>query len=149
MKRQRKVPVAASRAVSSRATSRRAVSRKKPKTRSAIAIKRAYDAPAADDGLRILVDRLWPRGIAKAKLKVDGWPKHVAPSTELRRWYHAAPRSFAEFRRRYLAELEEQGESLDELRTVVRGRKVTLITGVREPASSHAKVLCEALQQDD
>jgi uncharacterized protein YeaO (DUF488 family) len=118
-----------------------------PKVRrgSSIQIKRAYDEPGADDGLRILIDRLWPRGLAKTKLKVDAWPKHLAPSTELRRWYHDGEGSFAEFRRRYLAELKQQGESLDELRAAVRGHKVTLITAAREPSSSHAEVLRAAL----
>jgi uncharacterized protein YeaO (DUF488 family) len=113
--------------------------------RTSIAVKRAYEDPSADDGLRILVDRLWPRGLTKTKLKVDIWPKHLAPSTELRRWYHGGGGSFAEFRRRYLTEIRKQGESLDELRAAVRGHKVTLITGSREPEVSHATVLCDAL----
>jgi uncharacterized protein YeaO (DUF488 family) len=126
--------------------SRGAVPRKSA-PRTSIDIKRAYEEPSPDDGLRILVDRLWPRGMTKTKLKVDVWPKHLAPSTELRRWYHGGGGSFAEFRRRYVTELKAQGESLDELRAAVRGRKVTLITGSREPTSSHAEVLCDALRQ--
>jgi uncharacterized protein YeaO (DUF488 family) len=110
-----------------------------------IAIKRAYDEPEAGDGLRILIDRLWPRGKKKGSLKIDLWPKHLAPSDELRRWYHADDRPFDEFRRHYLAELKANGESLAELRTLLRGRSVTLITAVREPERSHAAVLAEAL----
>jgi uncharacterized protein YeaO (DUF488 family) len=118
---------------------------RKTAPRTLIELKRAYDETSPGDGLRILVDRLWPRGLSKTKLKVDAWPKHLSPSTELRRWYHGDGGTFAEFRRRYLAELKAQGESLDELRALLRGRKVTLITGAREPATSHAKVLRDAL----
>ena len=115
--------------------------------RTAIEIKRAYDGPSSDDGLRILVDRLWPRGLSKTELKIDCWPKHITPSTELRRWYHGGGGSFPEFRRRYLQELKAQGEGLDELRALVRGRKVTLVTASRELESSHAKVLQDVLTQ--
>jgi uncharacterized protein YeaO (DUF488 family) len=114
------------------------------KGKTSIRIKRAYDAPDSDDGLRILVDRLWPRGLAKAKLKLDSWPRHLAPSTELRRWYQHDPERFAEFRRRYLAELKDAG--LAELRAAVRGRTVTLLTAVRELDLSHAQVLRDALK---
>jgi uncharacterized protein YeaO (DUF488 family) len=130
------------------AGSPRAPSRKAARGAS-VQIRRAYDEPGADDGLRILIDRLWPRGLAKTKLKVDAWPKHLAPSTELRRWYHGGAGSFAEFRRRYLAELKQQGESLDDLRALVRGHKVTLITATREPSESHAEVLRAAMTQPD
>lgn len=121
-----------------------AVSRRK-KTAALIQIKRAYDEPSADDGLRILVDRVWPRGLAKIKLKLDAWPKHLAPSTELRRWYQHDPERFAEFRRRYLAELKDKGESLSELRAALRGQTVTLLTATRDLDLSHAKVLREAM----
>jgi uncharacterized protein YeaO (DUF488 family) len=109
-------------------------------------VKRAYDPPSTSDGLRVLVDRLWPRGLAKAKLKVDCWPRHLAPSTELRRWYHAHREEFAEFRRRYLAELQAQGETIDALREAMRGRTVTLLTAVRQSERSHVTILCEALR---
>jgi uncharacterized protein YeaO (DUF488 family) len=134
-----------------RATSRPSTAspRKPRRGNSSIRIKRAYDEPSAEDGLRILIDRLWPRGLAKSKLKVDAWPKHLAPSTELRRWYHGGEGSFAEFRRHYLAELKQQGESLDDLRALVRGHKVTLITATREPSESHAEVLRAAMTQPD
>src|SRR5262245_33238480 len=127
------------RSVSSRASSRKA------KHSSSIRIKRAYDEYSADDGLRILVDRLWPRGLAKSKLKVDAWPKHLAPSNELRRWYHSGEGDFAEFRSRYLAELRQQVESMDEWRELHRRHNVTLITATAEPSKSHAEVLREAL----
>ena len=127
-----------------RATTKRKPARKsvgKSAAKSAIRIKRAYDRPAAADGIRILVDRLWPRGLTKAKLKVDSWPRHLAPSTELRRWYHANPEKFAGFRKRYLAELKAQGESISALRDVLHGRTVTLITASQNVKRSHAEVL--------
>jgi len=116
---------------------------KQPK--SAIRIKRVYVGPASDDGLRILVDRLWPRGIAKSRLKLDAWVKHLSPSNELRRWYRHDPEKFAEFRKRYVAELKAEGEGLAELRAAVKGRTVTLLTATKELDLSHATVLRELL----
>jgi uncharacterized protein YeaO (DUF488 family) len=109
--------------------------------RASIAIKRAYDKPAPQDGLRILVDRLWPRGLSKAKLKLDAWPRDVAPSTALRKWYGHQPERFAEFRRRYRAELARSPEQLDALRSLIKGHAATLLTATRELALSHAEVL--------
>ena len=127
----------------------RNASRSRPKRRrtSSIAIKRAYDKPGAKDGLRILIDRLWPRGLTKAKLKIDHWPRALAPSTSLRKWYRHEPERFAEFRRRYRAELAEQAAELEALRGMVRGRAATLITATREVDLSHAVVLREILQR--
>jgi uncharacterized protein YeaO (DUF488 family) len=113
--------------------------------KASIRIKRAYDPPGADDGLRILVDRLWPRGLAKSKLKLDAWPKHLSPSNALRKWYQHDPEKFAEFRKRYVAELEAQGEGLDELRAAVKGQTVTLLTATKEIDLSHATVLRDLL----
>jgi uncharacterized protein YeaO (DUF488 family) len=96
--------------------------------RSHIRIKRAYDEPGGEDGLRILIDRLWPRGMPKSKLKLDSWAKHLSPSNALRKWYGHDPEKFAEFRKRYVAELKQQGEGLAELRAAVKGRAVTLLT---------------------
>jgi len=110
-----------------------------------IAIKRAYDPPAGKDGLRILIDRLWPRGVSKAALKLDAWPRQLAPSTALRKWYGHDPQRFAEFRRRYRAELGEHKDDLAALRSWIDGRAVTLITATRELALSHAEVLREML----
>jgi uncharacterized protein YeaO (DUF488 family) len=126
--------------------------RKKPAKKSArrrkadIRIKRAYDEPAPDDGLRILIDRLWPRGLSKSKLKIDAWVKHLSPSNELRKWYQHDPKKFAEFRRRYVAELAAQGEGLAGLRNAVAGRTVTLLTATKELDLSHATVLRELLR---
>jgi uncharacterized protein YeaO (DUF488 family) len=113
---------------------------------SSITIKRAYDEPAATDGLRILIDRLWPRGVSKVSLKLDGWPRVLSPSNELRKWYAHDPERSAEFRRRYLGELAAHGEELATLRAMVKGRAVTLITATRELNLSHAQVLRELLQ---
>jgi uncharacterized protein YeaO (DUF488 family) len=115
------------------------------KTSAPIRIKRVYDPPSASDGLRILIDRLWPRGLAKSKLKLDAWPKHLSPSNALRKWYQHDPEKFAEFRKRYVAELKAQEEGLDELRAAVKGRTVTLLTATKELDLSHATVLRDLL----
>lgn len=112
-----------------------------------IAIKRAYDEPAAADGLRILVDRLWPRGIAKAALKHDAWPRALTPSNGLRKWYGHDPNRFAEFRRRYREELAARPDEIAALRALVKGRKATLVTATRELELSHAQVLREILEK--
>ena len=126
-----------------------AAAKKKPAKRrratADIRVKRAYDPPGSDDGLRILIDRLWPRGVTKTALKLDAWVKPLSPSNELRKWYSHDPEKFAEFRRRYIAELKAQGEALDELRETVRGRTVTLLTATKELDLSHATVLRELL----
>jgi len=123
----------------------------KPRSRrarsSSITIKRAYEPPAPQDGLRILIDRLWPRGLSKTKLKLDVWPRELTPSSALRKWYGHKPERFAEFRRRYLAELAQQRDRLDDLRAMVKGRPATLITATRELELSHAEVLRELLQR--
>jgi uncharacterized protein YeaO (DUF488 family) len=103
-------------------------------------VKRVYEPPAAADGKRILVDRLWPRGMKKADAKLDAWLKDVAPSTKLRLWYNHDPERFAEFRRRYAAELEGN-PAFDELRRLGKGKVVTLLYGSREPRLNHAIVL--------
>ncbi len=112
---------------------------------SSIGIKRVYDKPAPQDGMRALVDRLWPRGLSKAALKLDAWPRELAPSTELRTWYGHEPQRFAEFRRRYRAELAAHGEELAALRAMVKGRAATLLSAARDLDLSHATVLREAL----
>ena len=108
-----------------------------------VAIKRAYEPPSATDGTRILVDRLWPRGLSKAKAALDGWNKEVAPSPGLRKWFGHKPERFAEFRKRYRAELAHNG-AVKELRAL-KG-KVTLVHGARDPAINHAVVLAKVLK---
>lgn len=112
-----------------------------------IGIKRAYDELSADDGLRILIDRLWPRGIKKAALRLDAWPRTLAPSTALRKWYGHDPERVTEFRRRYRGELAGNKDELAALRALTKGRKVTLLTATRELDLSHAAVLRDILQK--
>jgi len=112
---------------------------------ASIAIKRAYQKPSARDGIRILIDRLWPRGVSKTELALDLWPRELAPSTELRKWYGHEPQRFAEFRRRYRRELAEHKERLAALGEMIRGRAATLVTATREIDLSHATVLREIL----
>ncbi len=83
-----------------------------------VRLKRAYSPPSPDDGVRVLVDRLWPRGVRKSEAAIDRWMKEVAPSTELRRWFGHDPVRWDEFRRRYGAELSRNAETLNELRTI-------------------------------
>jgi uncharacterized protein YeaO (DUF488 family) len=113
-----------------------------------IGIKRAYDKPESGDGLRILIDRLWPRGISKIALKLDAWPRALSPSTELRKWYGHDPALFAEFRRRYRAELAGEKDELAGLRAMIKGHRATLITATRELDLSHAVVLREMLDKN-
>jgi uncharacterized protein YeaO (DUF488 family) len=112
-----------------------------PRVQSSIAIKRAYEPPSRQDGVRILVDRLWPRGISKTKLKLDAWPRELTPSTALRKWYGHDPARFTEFQRRYRAELVDHKDQFDALRAMIKGRTATLITATRELDLSHAEVL--------
>ena len=97
--------------------------------------------------MRILIDRLWPRGLSKAELKLDAWPRALSPSNELRKWYDHDPKLFAEFRRRYRKELAGQKEALGELRAMIKGRKATLLTATRELDLSHGIVLREVLEK--
>ncbi|MEV7613493.1 DUF488 family protein [Streptomyces sp. NPDC089799] len=113
-----------------------------------IRLKRVYEAPdPVEDGVRVLVDRLWPRGLAKADAGVDEWPKAVTPSAELRKRYHSGELGFAEFRERYEAELggAEAGVEVARLRAMALAGTVTLLTAVKEPGASHAAVLAEYL----
>ncbi|MFJ3911760.1 DUF488 domain-containing protein [Streptomyces vinaceus] len=112
-----------------------------------IRVRRVYDPPEPGaDGVRVLVDRLWPRDLAKAAAAVDEWPKAVTPSGELRKWFHAGG-SREEFRQRYEAELAEPAAAaeLDRLRGLAGAGPLTLLTAVKDPASSHAAVLAELL----
>ena len=108
-------------------------------------LRRVYDDPSSEDGTRVLVDRLWPRGLAKEEAHVDEWLKDVAPSNELRTWYGHIPGRFDDFRRRYLAELGDHAHraALDRLRGLPQGGPVTLLTAARDLEHSHAAVLAE------
>ncbi len=119
-------------------------------TRSAhaghIRVKRVYEPAAPDDGTRILVDRLWPRGLSKADAAVDRWLKDVAPSTELRRWFGHDPERWPEFRTRYARELQQHADALGELRTLARKQVVTLLYGARDELHNDAVVLRDVLR---
>ena len=111
-------------------------------------LKRAYDPPAPVDGTRILVERLWPRGLSKERARIDLWLKDVAPSAALRTWYGHDPAKFEEFRRRYAQELlaSPAKEALAELRELVRNGPVTLIFAARDVDHSGAAVLLDVLR---
>jgi uncharacterized protein YeaO (DUF488 family) len=112
-----------------------------------VALKRAYDEPAASDGTRVLVERLWPRGISKERTHIDLWLKDVAPSTELRKWFHHEPQKFPEFRRRYEAELKSDAaqEALTKLRELAKQGQLTLVFAAHDADQSNAVVLQDLL----
>ena len=113
-----------------------------------ILLRRVYDEPSPDDGLRVLVDRIWPRGLARHAARLDEWVKDVAPSTPLRRWYGHRPERFAEFRRRYLIELgdSQAAAAMNRLRELTRTKRVTLLTATRDIDHSQAAILAEQLR---
>lgn len=106
-------------------------------------VKRVYEAAAKGDGYRILVDRLWPRGLSKEHAKVDLWLKDVAPSNELRKWFGHDPEKWTEFRKRYRAELQEQGEALAEIKRRAKAGPVTLLYGAKDEEHNQAVALKE------
>jgi uncharacterized protein YeaO (DUF488 family) len=112
-----------------------------------VQVKRAYDEPASSDGTRVLVDRIWPRGVARDSAHLEEWMKEVAPSTALRKWYGHDRDRFSEFRRRYLGELKDadHAEALARLRRLARRRRVTLVTATRDVDISAAAVLASLL----
>jgi uncharacterized protein YeaO (DUF488 family) len=114
-----------------------------------IRLKRAYDAPAASDGLRILIERLWPRGVSKKRAALDLWLKDVAPSPELREWYGHEPAKWPQFRRRYSAELRRLGDVLTLLKLVAEGRTVTFVYAASDTERNSALVLKEFLERPD
>jgi uncharacterized protein YeaO (DUF488 family) len=106
-----------------------------------VRLKRAYEPPAADDGIRILVDRLWPRAVSKDALALDVWMKDIAPSTELRRWFGHDPDRWHEFCRRYAAEVHEHQDLLEELRACARKGRITLVFSARDERHNDAVAL--------
>jgi uncharacterized protein YeaO (DUF488 family) len=110
-----------------------------------IALKRAYEPPAAADGYRVLVDRLWPRGLRRDAAQLDDWLKEAAPSEGLRRWFHAHPAQWGEFRRRYLTELKSQREALRRLARHARRDRVTLVYAASDRQHNNAVVLRQYL----
>jgi uncharacterized protein YeaO (DUF488 family) len=112
-----------------------------------IRLRRVYDPPVPEDGYRILVDRLWPRGVTKEAARVDAWLRDVAPSAELRRWFGHDPSRWPEFRRRYRAELEANPLALDPLLAAARRGTLTLVYGTRDERHNQAVVLREVLEE--
>ncbi len=106
-----------------------------------IKIKRVYEKPDKEDGFRILVDRLWPRGLTKEKAAVDLWLKEIAPTTELRKWFNHDPKKWIEFKKRYLHELKENKESISLLKEQMKKGNVTLIYGAKDQEHNEAQVL--------
>ena len=116
--------------------------------RRTVRVRRVYDDAERGDGARMLVDRVWPRGVRKDELEYDEWVKDAAPSTELRKWYGHDPEKFAEFRRRYRRELDTDAgkAALEPLRQLGRGKALTLLTATKDVEHSHAAVLAELLR---
>lgn len=114
-----------------------------------VQVRRAYDLPQADDGARVLVDRLWPRGISKEKAHFTEWCKEVAPSTELRKWYAHDPQRYEQFRERYLNELQspDRAAVLGRLRELAAQGQLTLITASKAASISEAQVLADLLNE--
>jgi uncharacterized protein YeaO (DUF488 family) len=103
-----------------------------------VKLKRAYEPPAADDGMRILVDRLWPRGISKERAAIDQWMKEISPSTELRKWFGHDPARWNEFRRRYAKEVRQNTDLLEQLRSLARQGPITLIYSAHDEEHNDA-----------
>ncbi len=112
-----------------------------------IRIKRAYDPPGRDDGFRVLVDRVWPRGISKDALKADEWFKEVAPSTTLRKWFGHDPAKWDGFRKRYFRELDSREELVARLRQKAKEGDVTLVFAAKDPQHNNAAALKEYLER--
>lgn len=110
-----------------------------------VKLKRAYDRPTAGDGTRVLIDRLWPRGVTKADAAIDYWFKELAPSTALRKWFGHDPARWQEFRRRYTAEVHEHSEMLNQLRSMARQGTITLVFSAHDELHNDAVVLRDLL----
>lgn len=114
-----------------------------------IRLKRAYDEPGPDDGLRVLVERLWPRGLSKDRAAVDLWAKEVAPSPELRRWFHHDPARWDEFQERYRDELERESGAVEELRRSCKDRVVTFVYAAHDQEHNSARALRDYLEHTE
>lgn len=115
--------------------------------RTVIKVKRAYEAPARSDGYRVLVDRVWPRGVTRDALRLDAWTKDVAPSAGLRKWFGHDPAKWDEFERRYFAELDGQPEAVAGLLEACRRGTVTLVFGARDVEHNNAVALKQYLER--
>jgi uncharacterized protein YeaO (DUF488 family) len=119
--------------------------------RSEVQVRRIYDAPMSDDGTRVLVDRLWPRGVSRLRAQLDEWCKDIAPSPGLREWYHHDPTLFGEFTRRYSDELRAPvpAAALEHLKELAAQKPLTLLTATKDPDISEAAVLCRLLTHSE
>ncbi|MFA5572506.1 MAG: DUF488 family protein [Candidatus Bathyarchaeia archaeon] len=111
-----------------------------------IQLKRAYDAPSIDDGKRILVERLWPRGLRKEDAQIDEWPKELAPSNELRKWYSHDPAKWFQFKKRYWVELDKKKEAITKLAQETKNGHVTFVFGSKEEKLNNAVALKEYIE---
>jgi uncharacterized protein YeaO (DUF488 family) len=111
-----------------------------------IQIRRAYDPPRQSDGYRVLVDRIWPRGVSKDELELDAWQREIAPSTRLRKWFGHDPERWEGFQERYFAELEEKHDAVEELAERARHGRITLVYGARDPDHNQAVALSAYLR---
>ncbi|MBS1799518.1 MAG: DUF488 domain-containing protein [Acidobacteria bacterium] len=114
---------------------------------SHLRLKRAYEPASPGDGVRILIDRLWPRGLSKERAALDDWMKSIAPSTELRKWFGHDPTRWLEFQRRYKVELEQHKEALGQIRDLAKTKTVTLVYGAHDQEHNDAVVLKDVLLQ--
>src|SRR5262249_42039294 len=112
-----------------------------------IKLKRAYEPPEPSDGARILVERLWPRGVTKDRAQLAEWMKEIAPSAELRKWYNHDPEKWDEFKKRYKTELRRHEDLVSRLRTIARNQTVTLVFAARDEERSSARMLKDHLEQ--
>jgi uncharacterized protein YeaO (DUF488 family) len=110
-----------------------------------VGIKRVYDPAQPSDGYRVLVDRVWPRGVARERARIDEWARELAPSDELRKWFNHDPERFGEFQRRYRAELRAHGDRIEELRAHASRGRVTLVYAARDENHNNAVVLADLL----
>ena len=113
-----------------------------------IKLKRIYDEPSGDDGYRILVDRLWPRGVSKEDAKLNEWDKEIAPSSELRKWFDHDEERFNEFSKRYSEELKDKENDLDKLRRIAKKKTLTLLYAAKNPEINQAVVLKDVLLKE-
>lgn len=112
-----------------------------------VRLKRAYEPPVSSDGYRVLIDRLWPRGVSREDADLDEWDRDLAPSTELRQWFGHEPSRFSEFRRRYKQELRDKRSRIAELRRRAREGRLTLVYSARDAEHNDAVVLAEVLRR--
>lgn len=111
-----------------------------------VQVKRIYDPAAPDDGYRVLIDHVWPRGVSRERARLDEWARELAPSDELRRWFGHVPERFADFRTRYRAELSAQGERVQELRSRAGRGRLTILYAAKDREHNNAVVLAELIR---